>query len=222
MPALRIWIASPLAGISTTTVVCARFAISTSLCPAPTVSTNTRSIPSASSTLTASNVASARPPGYPRVAMLRMNTSGSSDASAIRTRSPRIAPPVNGLDGSTAITPTFRPRFRNSFRRRAMSVLLPVPGGPVSPMMCAFPGWRRTSRAVPASRPTGVLLEEVDDVLERGARPEHALQARLLELRDVLGRNDAAARDDDVRGFLLLQDFHDAREERHVRAAEGT
>ena len=62
--------------------------------------------PTASSTRTASGVASARPPRWPRVAIERMNTPGSVAWSCIRTRSPRIAPPVNGDDGSMASTAT--------------------------------------------------------------------------------------------------------------------
>ena len=51
----------------------------------------------------------ASPPRWPRVAMLRTNTPASSACALMRTRSPRIAPPVNGLVGSTASTPTVRP-----------------------------------------------------------------------------------------------------------------
>src|SRR5438093_932352 len=39
--------------------------------------------------------------------MLRMNTPASCACACMRTRSPRIAPPVYGLVGSTASTPTF-------------------------------------------------------------------------------------------------------------------
>ena len=62
-------------------------------------------------------VARARPPSCPRVAMLRMKTSGSAKCACMRTRSPRIAPPVNGLVGSTAMTPTVSP-LRRAFRRQ--------------------------------------------------------------------------------------------------------
>ena len=63
-------------------------------------------LPAASSTRTACGVASARPPRWPRVAIERMNTPGSVACSCMRTRSPRIAPPLNGLVGSIASTPT--------------------------------------------------------------------------------------------------------------------
>ena len=89
-----VWTASPVIGISTTTVEWALVAISTSLWPAPTVSTSTRSIPSASKTRTASKVARAKPPAWPRVAIDRMKTPGSTPVSAMRMRSPRTAPPV--------------------------------------------------------------------------------------------------------------------------------
>ena len=38
--------------------------------------------------------------------MLRMNTPSSAACVCIRRRSPSTAPPLNGLVGSTAITPT--------------------------------------------------------------------------------------------------------------------
>ena len=46
------------------------------------------------------------------VAIERMNTPGSVAWSCMRTRSPRIAPPVNGDDGSTASTATSSPSDR--------------------------------------------------------------------------------------------------------------
>ena len=68
----------------------------------------------------------------------------------IRTRSPRIAPPENGLDGSTATTPTVRPAARAAAIRRSTRVLLPAPGGPVMPMVQARSG-RGPSRRISAS-----------------------------------------------------------------------
>ena len=89
--------------------------------------------PKASISLMTSPVARASPPRLPRVAMLRMNTSGSSVWVCMRMRSPSTAPPVNGLDGSTAITPTGRPSARRRLVTRSTSVDLPAPGGPVMP-----------------------------------------------------------------------------------------
>src|SRR5579872_2239071 len=57
----------------------------------------------------------------------------------MRMRSPKIAPPVTGLDGSTAITPAVLPSARSSEIMRSHSVLLPAPGAPVIPMMSARP-----------------------------------------------------------------------------------
>jgi hypothetical protein len=95
--------------MSTSRTVSAIEMISTSLCPAPTVSRKTKSFPEASRTRVAWSVASASPPRWPRVPIERMNTSGSRKWSASRMRSPRSAPFVNGLDGSTEMTPTEAP-----------------------------------------------------------------------------------------------------------------
>src|SRR6187200_948451 len=57
----------------------------------------------------------------------------------MRTRSPSSAPPVIGLDGSTATTPTDRPAALTRSISDATSVDLPEPGGPVIPTRCARP-----------------------------------------------------------------------------------
>ena len=85
---------SPQPGVTTTTVVSAADAISTSIWPTPTVSTITTGTPAAPSSRTASGTASDNPPRCPRVAMERMNTVGSSACWPMRTRSPRMAPPL--------------------------------------------------------------------------------------------------------------------------------
>jgi hypothetical protein len=95
----------------------------------------TMSVPAASRISATSLVARASPPRCPRVAMLRMNTPASAACAFMRTRSPRIAPPVKGLDGSTAMMPTVRPARRISIVSRSTSVLLPEPGAPVMPTM---------------------------------------------------------------------------------------
>ena len=59
----------------------------------------------------------------------------------MRIRSPRIAPPENGEDGSTAMTPTVRPRARATSASARTSVLLPLPGAPVTPTIWARPVW---------------------------------------------------------------------------------
>jgi hypothetical protein len=95
--------------------------------------------PAASNTVAADNVFCAKPPPKRRDAMLRMNTPGSACHSVIRIRSPSVAPPVNGLDGSIAITATFAPASRYDRIISLTSVDLPPPGGPVTPIRCALP-----------------------------------------------------------------------------------
>ena len=138
-PALFACTVSPHPGFTTTTVVSASPAISTSTCPTPTVSITTHCIPAASRTRAASGTATERPPRWPRVAMDRMKTSSSSACSSIRTRSPKIAPPVNGDDGSIASTPTLEADARISRTSAEVSVDFPAPGAPVIPMVVAAP-----------------------------------------------------------------------------------
>jgi len=73
------------------------------------------------------------PPGAPRLAMLRMNTPASSNRSRMRMRSPKSAPPLKGLLGSTEMMATVRPRLRACLVSAAIRVLLPLPGAPVTP-----------------------------------------------------------------------------------------
>jgi hypothetical protein len=62
-----------------------------------------------------------------------MKTPGSRKWSARRMRSPRSAPAVNGLDGSTVMTPTLVPSERTWRMSEPTSVDFPTPGGPVIP-----------------------------------------------------------------------------------------
>src|SRR4051794_298400 len=80
--------------------------------------------------------------------MLRTNTPASPLCPTIRTRSPRMAPPVNGLVGSTAITPTVLPCARATAINRSIKVLLPAPGGPVIPIVQARNGRGPSRRMV--------------------------------------------------------------------------
>ena len=63
----------------------------------------------------------------------RMKTPGSRKCSDRRMRSPRSAPCVNGLDGSTEITPTVCSAARIRRTSAAIRLDLPTPGGPVIP-----------------------------------------------------------------------------------------
>jgi hypothetical protein len=136
---LSAWTSSPISGAWTTTVLSAMDATSTSLWPVPTVSTRTSLKPQASSTAAASAVVPARPPRWPREAIERMKTSRSLACSCMRIRSPRMAPPVIGLEGSMARTATARPSARATRTSAAASVDLPLPGGPVTPTTCPCP-----------------------------------------------------------------------------------
>jgi hypothetical protein len=54
-------------------------------------------------------------------------------------RSPRRAPFVNGLDGSTEMTPTDSPCSRTCLTRALMRLDFPTPGGPVTPIRTRAP-----------------------------------------------------------------------------------
>ena len=70
-----------------------------------------------------------------RVAIERMNTPASVAWSCMRTRSPRIAPPVNGDDGSTASTATSSPSDRQVGDQRARQRALAGAGGTGHPIV---------------------------------------------------------------------------------------
>src|SRR5690606_19217602 len=132
MPALRNCKTSPDAGCATKQTVSTMCSTSVSVCPTPMVSTTTTSKARAS-TKTAALAARARPPSSPPEAIERTKMPSSSGSQTMRARSPRSAPPLRGLDGSTASTPTVRPCARSSPTSAETSVLLPTPGGPVMP-----------------------------------------------------------------------------------------
>ena len=129
------WTSSPMPGALTTSTDCAARITSTSACPVPIVSIMMGLYPAASIARTTSRVEAERPPRLPRLAILRIKTFGSPANSIMRIRSPRIAPPVKGLEGSTATTPILRSRRRSSRTRCVTNVLLPAPGAPVTPMI---------------------------------------------------------------------------------------
>ncbi len=79
-------------------------------------------------------VASEIPPRLPLAPIDLMNTPGSLFRSDILTLSPSIAPPVKGLVGSMAITPTLFPSRLMDLTSLSVRVLFPAPGGPVMPM----------------------------------------------------------------------------------------
>jgi len=182
-------------GASSTSVVSAVEATSTSAWPTPTVSTSTTSQPAASSTRTACGVAQASPPRWPRLAIDRMNTFGSVAWSCIRTRSPSSAPPENGEDGSTASTPTRRSCARRTRTSADVEVDLPTPGEPVSPITRARPATGANAAATSRSAGEASSISEISRATPRGsplrARSTSAATSPLR--RDLRSRTGPAA-----------------------------
>ena len=73
------------------------------------------------------------------MAIERMNTPGSMKWSCMRTRSPRMAPPEKGDDGSMASTATSLPVARTVPMSPVVSVDFPAPGAPVRPTVTVWP-----------------------------------------------------------------------------------
>ena len=134
MPALIACTSSPMPGTSTTTVTCARPAISTSSCPTPTVSMRTKSLPAASSrrAMSAGGAGqaaerAARGHGADEdagvgVVLLHADAvaeDGAAGDAAARDRRPRSPPCCLPARSARASAST--------------SVLLPAPGAPVMP-----------------------------------------------------------------------------------------
>jgi len=129
---------SPVCGLNTTTVMSAIEAMSTSVWPAPTLSTMTGSYRAYSRTRMQSRTDAESAPREPRDAMLRTYTPDPS-SPAILALSPMIAPPVTWLVGSTARTAGLIPSEASVAATLAMSVLLPAPAGPVTPTTVDLP-----------------------------------------------------------------------------------
>src|SRR3954468_15809892 len=107
-----------------------------------------------------------------------MYTPRSVVCSCIRTRSPRIAPPVNGLDGSTASTPTRRPPARNCRTSSLVVVDLPTPGEPVSPTTWACPEYGASAAATSGSAGSPFSTRLISRATER-ASPSRARATRV-------------------------------------------
>ena len=147
--------------------------MSTSACPAPTVSMMIRSKPALSKTVTKAAVLCARPPSAPRDAIERIKMPLSPDKSPMRIRSPSNAPPVKGLVGSTAMMATLGAGFPSSAWRKCLAswltrVLFPVPGAPVTPIRCAVPV--KGNSADCSSRLSGALFSTMVSARERASR----------------------------------------------------
>jgi hypothetical protein len=129
-----------------------------------------------------------------------MKTPGSVKISDMRIRSPRIAPPVNGDEGSTATTATRSPRRRYDWTRRCTSVDFPAPGGPVIPTIRARPVLGKSARkrsAAPASVSTADSARPMSRT--RPARTPSAIPAAV-----AAGSSSCAVREKALRDHELL------------------
>src|SRR5689334_17672010 len=82
-----------------------------------------------------------KPPIEPRVASERIKTCGLVYQSLMRILSPSTAPKLKGEEGSTQSTAIFLPSFTSAFTKPSTNVLLPAPGGPVTPMIFVLEGF---------------------------------------------------------------------------------
>src|SRR4051794_25818942 len=126
--------------------------------------------------------------------MLRMNTPASPAWACMRTRSPRSAPPVNGLVGSIAITPTVRPEALSSDVIRSTSVLFPAPGGPVTPTRYARPVrakicWISDAPSAPSSSTREIALATAR-TSPASTRSDRVAVTGSRSLAEELARND--------------------------------
>ena len=116
----------------------AMFEISTSVCPAPTLSIIIGLNPEYSKTRILFRIELEIAPVAPLDAILRMYVPESVD-SVILTLSPNIAPPVIWLVGSIANTAGFVPNFFNAITVLLIKELFPEPAGPVMPITIELP-----------------------------------------------------------------------------------
>src|SRR5262245_13766185 len=147
----------------------------------------------------------------PRDARERMKTPASPEWRPMRMRSPSSAPPVNGLVGSTATTPTFLPAARQAPASSEISVDFPAPGGPVTPTRCAFPT-APESAASSAAAARGSFSTTVSARASAGMSPERTEAARAEASRTAGSDFQNASRDDEVLDLRrALVDLGDAR-----------
>src|SRR5215831_12923770 len=140
----------------------------------------------------------------------------------MRTRSPRIAPPLNGLVGSTASTPTSPPVARSRPTSWSVSVDFPAPGAPVMPIDHAFPvrGCRisMTARASAPPRSTSEMTLAIERRSPSSARSTSAAVASPMEG----GRYSLLVGDDlGDAGDAIHDDALDAGLQRHHRDGAG-
>src|SRR5437879_5134882 len=146
----------------------------------------------------------------------------------MRIRSPRTAPPVKGLLGSTAMTPTVCCRSRITLTSASASVLLPVPGAPVNPTRYAFPVWgwtsatswlacgsrssarlmaRASARTSPESKAPARLISNRLSLTARFSTPERAHHRALFHA----GARSSGGRGEGLEGEVGAQQDGDGR-----------
>ena len=181
-------------GASSTTVVSASEAISTSACPTPTVSTSTTSQPAASSTRIACGVAHDSPPRCPRDGH-RADVDARVGGVVLHPHpvaEQRAAGERRGRVDREHADPLVPAAVR---RRPAPTVVvdLPTPGEPVSPITCGVPGVRRERRHDLAQLRRGVL--------DQGDQPGDAAMVALARPGDEVPADVDAADGRDVSGL---------------------
>ena len=139
IPAFSACTESPEPGIRTSTTSSATLITSTSLCPAPTVSRKTTSVPAASRSKQGLQRGLGQPAEMPtgshradedaRVEKVLGEPDPVAEQRSVRERA----------RGSTEITPTVRPSARTCAISAPISDDLPTPGGPVIPTAKAEP-----------------------------------------------------------------------------------
>src|SRR5690606_33894064 len=87
-------------------------------------------------------------------------------------------PPLNGLEGSTASTPTRCPRARSARTSSLVVVDLPTPGEPVRPMMRALPVYGASSAAIAGT----VSSPDSTNVISRATARGSPSRARLTSM----------------------------------------
>src|SRR5437899_7217345 len=152
----------------------------------------------------------------------------------MRIRSPSTGPPVKGLLGSTAITPTVCCRSRITLTSASASVLLPVPGAPVNPTRYAFPVWgwtsatswlacgsrssarlmaRASARTSPESKAPAKLISIRLSLTARFSTPERAHHRALFHA----GARSSGGRGEGFEGEVGTEEDRDARAARGRR-----
>src|ERR1700687_584556 len=79
--------------------------------------------------------------------------------------------------------------------------------------------WADETSSCSRDGPLKAVIDEVDDRLQGRPGAEDLDNAHLFQLGGVVLRDDATAKNHDIGGVALLEQFEDAGDQRHVRAA---